>query len=107
MSNKRNKKGLWTNKHLRYIIALMALCSIINYLPVIGNQLGWTSLYDSLTGLHDFYGIDFLGLIFFAPVVYTAYVLGVVPAIIAALAAMFILLPHAILFDNSPSALFT
>ena len=106
MSNKRNKKGLWTNKHLRYIIAIMALCSIIYYLPVIGNQLGWTSLYDSLMGLHDFYGIDFLGLIFFAPVVYTAYVLGVVPAIIAALAAMFILLPHAILFDNYPSALF-
>lgn len=106
MSNKRNKKALWTNQHLRYIIAIMALCSIIYYLPVIGNQLGWTSFYNSLNGLHDFYGIDFLGLIFFAPVVYTAYVLGVTPAIMAALVAMFILLPHAILIDNYPNALF-
>jgi signal transduction histidine kinase len=106
MSYKRNKKRLWTNKHLRYIIAIMALCSIIFYLPDIGNQLGWTSLYNSLNGLHDFYGIDFLGLIFFAPVVYTAYVLGVIPAIMAALVAMLILLPNAILIENFPNALF-
>jgi K+-sensing histidine kinase KdpD len=106
MSYKHNKKGLWTNKHLRYIIAIMALCSIIYYLPNIGNQFGWTSLYNSLNGLHDFYGIDFLGLIFFAPVVYAAYVLGVIPAIMAALVAMLILLPNAILIENFPNALF-
>jgi signal transduction histidine kinase len=106
MSFKRSKKGLWTNKHLQYIIAIMALCSIIYYLPAIGNALGWSSLYDNYNGLHNFYGIDFLGLIFFAPVVYAAYVLGVIPAVIAALVAMFILLPNAILMDNFPNALF-
>src|SRR4030042_1175222 len=99
MSFKRNKKGLWTNKHLRYIIAIMAVCSIIYYLPAIGDALGWSPLYGSFNSLHDFYGIDFLGLIFFAPVVYAAYALGVIPAITAALVAMFVLLPHAILFD--------
>jgi signal transduction histidine kinase len=106
MNVKHSKKGLWTSKHLRYIIAILALCSLIYYLPTIGNALGWTSLYDNSQGLHDFYGIDFLGLIFFAPVVYAAYVLGVIPAVIAALVAMFILLPNAILMDNFPNALF-
>ena len=106
MSFKRKQKGLWTNKHLRYIIAIMALCSIIYYLPAIADALGWTSLYNTFNRLHNFYGIDFLGLIFFAPVVYTAYVMGVIPAITAALAAMFILLPSAILYDEYPSALF-
>jgi signal transduction histidine kinase len=106
MNYKLKKNGLWTNIHLRYIIGITVFCSLIYYLPVISNQLGWTSLYTTLNGLHDFYGIDFLGLIFFAPVVYTAYILGVVPAILAALLAMFILLPHAILYDSYPNALF-
>ena len=106
MSDKSNKKRFWTNKHLRYITAIMVLCSIIYYLPAIGNAFGWTSFYNRLNGLHDFYGIDFLGLIFFAPVVYTAYVLGVIPAVMAALVTMFILLPHAIFIDNYPNALF-
>jgi signal transduction histidine kinase len=106
MNYKRKKKGLWTNVHLRYLVAITVCCSLIYYLPDISNQLGWTSIYNSLNGLHDFYGIDFLGLIFFAPVVYTAYALGVIPAVMAALVAMFILLPHAILYDDYPSALF-
>ncbi len=106
MNYKQNKKGFWKNKNLRYIIAITVFCSLVYYLPVISNQLGWTSLYNSLNGLHDFFGIDFLGLIFFAPVVYTAYTLGVIPAIMAALVAMLILLPHAILYDNYPNALF-
>jgi signal transduction histidine kinase len=106
MNIKYTKKGLLTNTHLRYIVAITVFCSLVYYLPNISNQLGWTSLYNSLNGLHDFYGIDFLGLIFFAPVVYTAYVLGVIPAIMAALVVMCILLPHAIVYDNYPSALF-
>jgi signal transduction histidine kinase len=106
MSNKQNQKGLWTNKHLRYIVLITLFCSIFYYLPAIGNALGWTSFYNTLDGLHDFYGIDFLGLVFFAPVVYTAYVRGVTPAIMAALVAMFILLPHAVLVEKFPNALF-
>jgi len=106
MSYKRNKKSWWANKHLRYIITIMVLCSIIYYLPVIGGLFGWTSMENSLNSLHDFYGIDFLGLIFFAPVVYTAYVLGVIPAVLSALIAMLILLPYAILIDTYPNALF-
>ena len=106
MRNKHNKISLWANKHLRYIIAIMVLCSIIYYLPVIGGFAGWTSIQNSIDGLHNLYGIDFLGLVFFAPVVYAAYVLGVIPAVLAALIAMLILLPHAILIDTYPNALF-
>ena len=106
MSNKRNKTSLWANKHLRYIIAIIVVCSIIYYLPVIGGLAGWTSIQNTLDGLHNLYGIDFYGLVFFAPVVYAAYVLGVIPAVLTALIAMLILLPYAILIDTYPNALF-
>ena len=104
--SKRAKKGVAMNKHLRYIIGIMILCSLIYYMPAISGRIGWTNFSDSMNGLHNLYGIDFLGLIFFAPVVYAAQVLGVIPAILMALVSMLILLPHAILFDNYPNALF-
>src|SRR4030042_581369 len=106
MSYKRNKKGMGANKHLRYIISILVFCSIVCYLPACGGRIGWTGFSESLNGLHNLYGIDFLGLVYFAPVVYAAYVLGVIPAIMTALVAMLILLPHAILIDNYPNALF-
>jgi len=106
MRNRLNIAGLWANKHLRYIIAIMVVCSIIYYLPVIAGLAGGTSAQITLDGFHNLYGIDFYGLVFFAPVVYTAYMLGVMPAVLAALIAMLILLPHAILIDTYPNALF-
>jgi signal transduction histidine kinase len=106
MSYKRNKKGIWANKHLRYIIAIMVFCSFVYYLPVIAGHLGWTDFSESMNKVHNLWGIDFLGLVFFAPVVYAAYVLGVIPAIMTALISMFILLPYAILIDTYPNAMF-
>ena len=64
-----------------YIVGIMFACAVIYYLPVIGGLVGWESLENSLDDLHNLYGIDLLGLVFFAPVVYTAYSLGVIPAI--------------------------
>jgi signal transduction histidine kinase len=106
MRNKRNRTSLWANKNLRYIIAIMVVCSIIYYLPVIGGLAGWASFQNTINGLHNFYGIDFYGLVFFAPVVYAAYTLGVIPSVLTALVAMLIFLPHAILIDTYPNALF-
>ena len=102
----RNKKCLWANKHLRYIAAIMLVCCVLYYLPYIGGLLGWLSFETSFNGLHNLYGIDFLGLVFFAPVVYTAYVFGVIPAVLSALVAMVALLPYAILIDTYPNAFF-
>jgi signal transduction histidine kinase len=106
MSNKRNKKGIWSNNHLRYIIGTMVICALLYYLPAITGWFGWVSFSESMNGLHNLYGIDFLGLAFFAPVVYAAYVLGVIPAILTALITMLVILPHAILIDTYPNALF-
>jgi len=106
MRYKRKKDYLWANIHMRYIIAIMVVCSIIYYLPVIGGLFGWVALESSLNNLHNLYGIDFLGLVFFAPVVYTAYIFGVIPSILTALICMLILLPHAILIDTYPNAFF-
>jgi signal transduction histidine kinase len=106
MVSKRNKKSLWSNIHLRYIIATMALCGIIYYSPDISGAANLPSLQESLNRFHNIYGIDLLGLVFFAPVVYAAYVLGVIPAITTAFVAMLALLPYAILVDNYPNAMF-
>jgi signal transduction histidine kinase len=106
MVNKRSKKSPWLNKHFRYIVATMLLCSIIYYSPVISGVFGWTTLQLSLNNFHNIYGIDFLGLVFFAPVVYTAYILGVIPSLFTALIAFLVLLPYAILIDTYPSAMF-
>ncbi|MFC1909277.1 sensor histidine kinase, partial [Chloroflexota bacterium] len=55
---------------------------------------------------HDFYGIDLYGMLFFAPVVYTAYVLGIKWAIVTALIATLLVIPYAVLIDLYPNALF-
>ena len=104
MSTKSNKKRFWYNKHFWYIAALTVFCALFYYLPAIGGALGWTGLENTLEGLHNLAGIDFLGLVFFAPVVYVAYIYGVIPSIFAAILAVFILLPHAILVDGYPNA---
>jgi signal transduction histidine kinase len=106
MVNKRNKKNLWSNIHLRYIIATLVISCVVYYLPNISGALGWAGFQHGMDNLHNIYGIDILGLIFFAPVVYAAYVLGVIPSILTALVAMLALLPYAILFDSYPNALF-
>jgi signal transduction histidine kinase len=100
------KKCFWANKHLWYIVVIMVVCSIIYYLPYFCGLAGWTSAQSNLESLHNLYGIDFYGLVYFAPVVYAAYALGVIPAVLMALVAMLMLLPHAILMDNYPNALF-
>jgi len=108
MSTRYNTKTkrFWNNKHFWVIAALTAFCALFYYLPSIGGALGWIGLENALGGLHNFAGIDFLGLVFFAPVVYVAYKYGVMPSIFAAILAMFILLPHAILVDDYPNAFF-
>jgi signal transduction histidine kinase len=111
-SNMKNQKKKWrkrlkiNNKHLPYIVGTMVLAVLIYYLPVIGGLFNWTGLSESMNKLHNLAGIDFLGLVFFVPVVYTAYIFGVRPAIVASFTAMLLLLPHAILIDNYPNALF-
>jgi signal transduction histidine kinase len=106
MEHKRNIKGLRVNIHLWAIIAVMVLGSLFYYLPAIGERAGWTSLYNDLEGFHDFYGVDMLGIIFFAPVIYAACALGLIPAVIATVATLLIRLPQAILLDNYPEDLF-
>jgi signal transduction histidine kinase len=106
MNHERNITGLRANKHLWATIAVMASGSIIYYLPAIGERAGWMSLYNALNGFHDFYGVDVLGLIFYAPVIYAACALGLIPAIIATVATLLVRLPQAIIFDSYPEALF-
>jgi signal transduction histidine kinase len=102
----RKIKGLRVKKHLWAIVVIMVLGSLFYYLPSIGERAGWTSLYNALDGLHDFYGVDILGIVYFAPVIYAAIALGLIPAIIATVTTLLVRLPQAILFDNYPEDLF-
>jgi signal transduction histidine kinase len=108
---KKQKQG-WrkrlkiNHKHLPYIGGTMVLAVLVYYLPVIAGLFNWSGLSEGMNRLHNLAGIDFLGLVFFVPVVYTAYIYGVRPAVIAAFISMIMLLPHAILIDNYPNAFF-
>ncbi len=106
MRNKINRKSVKTNSYLWHIAVIMAVCAVLYYLPVIAGAVVGVSLYDILSSFHNFYGIDFYALVFFAPVVYTAYIVGVKGALVTALISMFILLPYSILIDLYPNALF-
>ncbi len=106
MMNNHNNKRIGTSKHLWRTIIIMTACSIIYYLPTVANLAGWLSVRDTLSGLHDFYGLDFYALVYFVPVVYVAYVFGVGGAVLTALITMIILLPYAAILEGYPSTLF-
>jgi signal transduction histidine kinase len=106
MTIKRNRRFPWADVHVGYFAGIMLVSAIIYYLPSICGLFGWNSTGTLLNGFHNVFGIDFLGLVFFIPVVYAAYALGVIPAVGAAFIAMLILLPRAILVDPYPNTLF-
>jgi signal transduction histidine kinase len=89
------------------ISLLFAACSIFYYLPTMtgldGGPLSSPSLFSNL---HNFYGLDFYALVFFIPVVYAAYLGGVMMAIVTALMSMVIFIPYSLIITNQPGALF-
>ncbi len=103
---KKKKKPFWSDRHFKYITGFMILVTVIYYLPVIGGALGWTGMQNAMNSLHNLWGIDFLGLVYFGPVVYASYIYGVRPAIMTAFISMILLVPHAVLIDTYPNAFF-
>jgi len=93
--------GLWSNRHFRSIAVIMIACSAFYYLPLMAGAAGWTALNESLSTLHEFHG-----LVFFAPVVYAAYVFGISGAMLTAFASILVLLPYATSADPYLEGLF-
>ena len=85
MRNILRRKSIWKNSHLWYISGITVICTLFYYLPSIAGLMGWASARENLEFLHNLFGIDFLGFAFFIPVVYAAYKLGIVPAVMTAL----------------------
>jgi len=106
MGNKVNRKRAKVNPYLWRITVITLACTLLYYLPVIVGFLGLTDTGRALNEFHNFFGIDFYALAFFAPVVYAAYMLGINWAIVMALVATVIVLPYSILIDTYPNALF-
>lgn len=85
---------------------ILVACAIVYYLPVIAGFAHSPSLQANLSVMHDFYGLDMYALLFFVPVVYAAYTLGVKGAVASALACLFIFIPQAAFFSSYSDAFF-
>ncbi|MBN1188537.1 MAG: hypothetical protein JXA46_02180 [Dehalococcoidales bacterium] len=83
-----------------------AVCSLLYYLPAILGLVGGSGSQSTLNQLHDFYGMDFFALLFFVPVVYAAYSVGVIKAVVTALLSMIVFVPYSLLLNDQPGALF-
>ncbi len=106
MRNKSNRKSMGIRPYLWRVIVIVVAATLVYYLPIIAGLVGGPAIENTLNRLHNFYGIDFYALVFFAPVVYTAYVLGIRSVIIVAIIATLILIPYSLWIDPYPNALF-
>ncbi|MFC1964156.1 sensor histidine kinase [Chloroflexota bacterium] len=105
-SKKVREKRTRYRRYLWRITAITFACTLLYYLPVVLGFLGLTNAGDMLSRFHNLFGVDIYALVFFTPVVYAAYVLGIGGAITVALVATVVVLPYSILFDAYPNALF-
>ena len=107
MSTRDNSssKRIWHNKHFWYIAALSVVCILLYHLPTIVGEISGTGASNTLDKLHNLEGIDVLGILFLAPIIYISYIYGIVPSIFSAVAIILIILPHTLLIDD-PNAVF-
>ncbi|MDD5191499.1 MAG: hypothetical protein PHE50_10760, partial [Dehalococcoidales bacterium] len=94
------------HKPIWRLAVMMLVCYIIYYIPVFISLAGWSVDQTTLTRLHNFYGIDFFALIFFVPVVYSAYKYGIMWALLAAGTTIVALLPYNFIFGNGVATVF-
>ena len=94
--------GIWRNRHLWYISAIMVACSIIYYLDaIIPGFMGWPGSGAGILGtVHDLYR-----LLFVIPVLYAAYIFRVKGVITTSLISMLVFLPRAFFISPYPNAL--
>jgi signal transduction histidine kinase len=103
MNSKIKTRG---ERYLLRIAILFAVCTLLYFLPDIIGMAGGTGAENTLNQLHDFYGLDFFALLFFVPVVYAAYSVGVIKAVVTALLSMIVFVPYSLFLTNQPGAFF-
>lgn len=101
-----NRKYHKIDSHILRIGLMFIACAFFYYLPVIVGLSGGISAQNTLNKLHDFYGLDFYALLFFIPVVYAAYSVGVIKAVFVAFLSMIIFIPYSLFIISQPAALF-
>jgi len=92
--------------YLWQITGIMVACTLVYYLPIIAGAAAGPLVASAFNRFHNFFGIDFYALVFFAPVVYVAFVRGIGPAIVIVIICTFILIPYSLWIDPYPNALF-
>jgi signal transduction histidine kinase len=102
----RSKQIGISDSHWLKISIMFLACTLVYYLPAIIGLGGGILDKGALNSLHNFYGLDFFALAFFLPVVYAAYSIGVLKAVVVALASALVFLPYSIFITDQPGALF-
>lgn len=102
----RSKKIVKKDPHWLRISIMFLACTLVYYLPAIIGLGGGILDKSTLNSLHNFYGLDFFALAFFVPVVYAAYSIGVLKAVVVALASALVFLPYSFFIINQPGTLF-
>lgn len=106
MNPVNNKAKVKRDPHLLQVCLMFLGCTLIYYAPaIIGLGAGITTK-STLNSLHNFYGLDFFALVFFLPVVYAAYSMGVIKAVLIALASMVVFLPYSAFIAEQPGTFF-
>jgi signal transduction histidine kinase len=106
MGNKGKLNLKKIDPYMLRIAIMFFACAFLYYLPALIGLFGAISAENTLNTLHDFYGLDFYALLFFIPVVYAAYSVGVIKAVFTAFLSMIIFIPYSIFITNQPGALF-
>jgi len=95
-----------SDPHWLRISIMFLVCTLVYYLPAIIGLGGGILDESTLNSLHNFYGLDFFALLFFMPVVYAAYTIGVLRAVVVALASALVFLPYSIFIYDQPGTFF-
>ncbi|MBI4267743.1 MAG: hypothetical protein HY662_03050 [Chloroflexi bacterium] len=96
MGNEFGKRKSSLTKHVWRTGVMTALAVIIYYLPSVFVKAGWVPADSLLYSLHGYFEIDVYAIVFFAPVAYAAYTVGMKWALATALLSMLLLFPYAI-----------
>ncbi|HSW58086.1 MAG TPA: ATP-binding protein [Dehalococcoidales bacterium] len=102
----KNKTTKPRDLHWLRISLMFLACTLVYYLPAIFGLGGGILDKDTINSLHNFYGLDFFAMAFFIPVVYAAYSIGVVRAVLVALASALVFLPYSFFVTDQPGTFF-
>lgn len=91
--------------HVWGVIASLLFFCAFYYSPLLTGLLGLKHAQLILFGFHNFYGIDFFGILLFIPVVYAAFIFGVHWTVAIAFSTTALIIPYSLMYEAYPGVL--